>query len=298
MRSAIRVSLDLSRAAIVSGITFAISASERSCCCCKLQLSMLHQRECIEDQRRIDDADRRQGMAGNQIAQLPIGRQQHPVDRRKIEREQQEHEGVDEKPEKPFPVLDTEEEQNCACKQVIDVQVARDPEHPDRIKLPEADDQDQRDRNEVFAEPMPKRQNESRNDQHNIIDVEQPQSAQVVERRDHDVRQAARDACISRDIDAALAPYDLRIARHDSDRESRSSQRGSASPRFGSRRIRSRSRAMRLLLRKVSSCQYVAYAASPVAAKSSFACWPSHRAFTARPRVLLIGAGNHAFATT
>ena len=163
--------------------------------------------------------DRRQGVAGNQIAQLPIGRQQHPVDRREIEREQQQHEGVDEKPEKPFPVLDTEEEQNCACKQVIDVQVARDPEHPDRIKLPEADDQDQRDRNEVFAEPMPERQNESRNDQHHIIDVEQPQPAQVIERRDHDVRQAARDARISRDIDAALASYDLRIARHDSGRD-------------------------------------------------------------------------------
>ena len=85
-------------------------------------LGATHQRQGIEDKRRVDRDHAHHGVTGNQVAQPAVVWHQQPIDRREVQRKQQQSGGVDEDGERQLPVLDTEEEQCRAGKRVDDVE--------------------------------------------------------------------------------------------------------------------------------------------------------------------------------
>jgi hypothetical protein len=133
--------------------------------------------------------------------------------------EQQEGHRVDAGREKQLPVLDAEEEQCRAGERVEDVQVAGDAEHPHRVELTETHQDDQRDGDEILAEPVQPRQDRAHHHHQHVVRVERQHAGQIVERGHHQIGSAARRRRIAHHVDTALAAHELRIARHDTRRQ-------------------------------------------------------------------------------
>ena len=77
---------------------------------------------------------------------------------------------------------------------------------------------DQRDGGDVLAQAVRLGHEQQRRDHQHVIGVDDHQPVEVVQRIDDEVRQRIGDDGQGRDIDAALAPNDLWVGRHDPDR--------------------------------------------------------------------------------